>query len=226
MADFREPYLDVIFEPEGVEWNTKPLTGKLAAREIELESNSLLVMSVLEYAQEDPKERLRHLGTDALAAGLGRLFDPVHCLDSRCLADKRIPLERRTRLVPLIGDIILSAWENHASHSLGHTETGYNSVSDDTAYADYLVYMFWDVAWLPHGCERPIIDACIDVMGRCAKSSNPAVVEGALHGLGHMQSYEKGSKRVLHIEGRRRFSGDIGEKLDAYAEAAKTGMIQ
>lgn len=94
----------------------------------------------------------------------------------------------------------------------------------------FLTYMLWDTSPLSHWPEEtsaqrmyPILT---QVMASALESSNPAVVESGLHGLGHAVFYigdpaVSAIDRFLH---RRR--GKVRDELVSYALQARTGCIQ
>lgn len=93
-------------------------------------------------------------------------------------------------------------------------------------------YMLWDITPLNHIAKRvndpDRLNAILNVLAGALRIGHPACTESALHGLGHMQYYQP--ERVNAIIDdflAHRLSGHTRrEELEAYARAARTGMIQ
>jgi hypothetical protein len=89
-------------------------------------------------------------------------------------------------------------------------------------------YMFWDVTpisvWNTGDEAQAYYFAIADVMRRCLRSSNPAVIESALHGLGHLTEIQPKISTPI-IDNFLKNNNHQEEKLIHYAKSARAGMV-
>ncbi len=87
-------------------------------------------------------------------------------------------------------------------------------------------YMLWDVTGLAYWSEGDEADAVpqaiLDVLEHALLSTNDAVIESGLHGIGHRASPERAKQAVGKLLARR---PDLRPELKKYAEACSQGCI-
>lgn len=92
-----------------------------------------------------------------------------------------------------------------------------------------ICYMLWDVSplayWEPRKNKPVFYAAVVDVLESVLTSTNPACVESALHGLGHIRPYFTDCvvEVVAAYERRNVF---VAPGLKQYAQLAKAGRVQ
>src|SRR6185295_87095 len=94
---------------------------------------------------------------------------------------------------------------------------------------NHICYMWWDVFIISGNSEddgmRPLNEACLAVMEQCLALSNVAVLEGALHGLGHfVNGYPEQCREAIDRFVAERGS-ELPPQLHRYGMAARTGAI-
>jgi hypothetical protein len=98
-----------------------------------------------------------------------------------------------------------------------------------TNQLSHICYMLWDVsplAWWENRPNRVVFyDAVVDVLADALTSTNPACVESALHGLGHIHSsHIERVEKVISMYLRRNVF--VAPKLKEYAQHASVGNVQ
>ncbi len=112
--------------------------------------------------------------------------------------------------------------------SAGRTESDLGDLA--ARFANYVCYMFWDVAPYPYICSPDGASACLDAMEACARSTHPGLVESGLHGLGHARDCgavaSMEARRIEIIARANTAIPGFQSALRQYADAAMTGMVQ
>ena len=137
--------------------------------------------------------------------------------------EPKLPLEKRLAVVESIYFVFQDVFETRCRRELAS-----NSESDFTKI-DLVCYMYWEVcaAGFPlfrEDCDPKYAAVILDLMERCLTLKNPACIESALHGLGHLVDYNNQARVVIEKFIRNNPNADIA--ILNYAEAAKTGCIQ
>lgn len=139
------------------------------------------------------------------------------------IMDDAVPLALRLRAVEAIGNLYRDCFAQKCAPVLGHTsQPGGNPLND-------VCYMLWDASPLSYwerSKDRQIFYRAIsDVMAETLESENPACVESALHGLGHICSYY--NDRVVEIiDAYLRRNVFVSAGLREYAQKASVGHVQ
>jgi len=161
-------------------------------------------------------EQIRHGLIYMLDCG----FSDVAC----ALMDNQVSIDLRLRGISSIKYLYADCFEHRCESALGHANQSGNSLN-------YICYMLWDVSPLnfwegeKHPDRQIFYDAVVDVLEDVLKLNNPACVESALHGLGHMLRYHKARiSETLSTYLRR--NDFVSPSLKLYAQRASTGNIQ
>ncbi len=89
--------------------------------------------------------------------------------------------------------------------------------------------MLWDVSPISYLGNRKskeqLYDAMIDVLEECLSLTNPACVESALHGLGHLHGVDKDRIESV-IASKLKNKAFRPPSLKSYAEQAMKGRVQ
>ena len=229
MGHFCEKYLPIIFdndENRGTnqfydnDYNNSPIAIK---RDAELEENSKLALEVLHTSFVNIDKYLSKYSVYQLANGLEYIFNPSFGNIGFLFEERGLNQQKQVETLDALGDLMLYIFEDKAER-LGFLEQMPNKDEKDKSL-NYTCFMFWETACIPHICDREGIDACLRTMAKCAKSNNLALVEGALHGLGHAQC-DYGYPIIQEYICKANF-GNTPQSgaLRKYAEAAKTGSI-
>lgn len=112
--------------------------------------------------------------------------------------DSRLPRALRNRAWMALISLFDGLFIPQTSGSLGHlSETGKETKELDTA-----CYMWWDVSpYYPQsaGAEQIDHERFLDVCEHCLNSSNPSVIESAIHGLGHAHRLRIGNRSAVQL---------------------------
>ncbi|STQ89274.1 hypothetical protein [Iodobacter fluviatilis] len=139
------------------------------------------------------------------------------------LISDSVPLESRMRLIKSIYCLYCDCFDARCAEVLGHlSETTDNPLNQ-------VCYMLWDVTPIAYLGDRKnkeqLYDAMIDVLEECLSLANPACVESALHGLGHLYGVSKDRIESL-IASKLKSKVFIPPSLESYAELAMKGHVQ
>jgi len=229
MGHFCEKYLPIIFDNDGsrgtnqfFETDYNEATSILK-REAELEENSKLALEVLHTSFMNIDKYLSKYSIYQLANGLEYIFNPSFGNIGFLFENRGLNQKKQIETLDALGDLMLYIHEEKAEPVLGHLDQKPKNKQNNIL--NYSCYMFWETACIPHICDREGIDACLRVMAKCAQSHNVAVVEGALHGLGHAQSAYGYPIIQEYIQKANFGNSSLSSALRRYAEAAKTGSI-
>jgi hypothetical protein len=168
-------------------------------------------------------------GTDLLAYSNGQVNQGLHYIfNNACsntvfaILDETVPFEQKVAAIRSIKLLYKDCFTPRCAPVLGHLdETGANPLNA-------ICYMLWDVTPLTYWEKRERKDeayaAILDVLKFALRSTNPACVESALHGLGHM--HYKVSRQVEQIVQRFLSKPHIqNEYLLHYAKNAHRGYV-
>lgn len=157
--------------------------------------------------------------------GLTYIFD---CACSRvvfALMSDNVPISLRLQAISAIKVLYKNCLGPRCAPVLGHnSEPGGNSLN-------YICYMLWDASPLSYwerteSPDREIFyNAVVDVLEDALNSSNPACIESALHGLGHILSshIERVTQVITAYQNRNVFQLP---QLRLYAQQASVGRVQ
>jgi hypothetical protein len=136
------------------------------------------------------------------------------------LQNNSIPINHRRAFIDAIFDLNRDYFEPRCTPHLSHLDRQFTP--PEVSPLNMICYMWWDTFVAPGG---ELNDACLAVMENSLQLSNPAVLEGALHGLGHWQrSYPHRCEQIINTFLKDR-SKQLSPQLRAYAMAAATGCI-
>jgi hypothetical protein len=136
------------------------------------------------------------------------------------LQDASIRVDQRLAFIDAIFDLNRDYFEPRCTPHLSHLD--YKFTPPEVSPLNMICYMWWDT-FVPPGKE--LNDACVSVMENCLHLSNIAILEGALHGLGHwLLDYPKRCESIIQNFLQRR-GAKISLDLRKYAMAAQSGCI-
>lgn len=181
-------------------------------------SDELLVHHLCKLFKS-PSEYLARYSNDQIGQGLTYLFN-ASCSN---FSHQIIRCENKTlttEFIATIPNLYTNLLEQRCEPILSHTNT--NKVPN---LLNTTCYMLWDstplLLWYDDK-ERQVL--ICEKLAEILNSKNIACVESALHGLGHLQMYNK--KLVSEVIDRFLNSTTIiNESLIAYANNAKSGYI-
>ena len=137
--------------------------------------------------------------------------------------NESVPVQLRLRAIEAIKTLYQDCFTPRCAPVLGHlNEPGANPLNQ-------VCYMLWDASPLSYWENRPnkevFYGAVVDVLEAALESPNPACVESALHGLGHLHSsYLEPVEKVVGNYVRRNIFTAPG--LQQYAQRAAMGYVQ
>lgn len=139
------------------------------------------------------------------------------------LMSESVPVQLRLRAIEAIKTLYQECFTPRCAPVLGHlNEPGANPLNQ-------VCYMLWDASPLSYWENRPnkevFYGAVVDVLEAVLESPNPACVESALHGLGHLHSSHL--ERVEEVVGTYlRRNVFVAPGLQQYAQRAAVGYVQ
>ncbi len=188
------------------------------ASEIEIVA---LVARTLENCGAD----LARYSDEQVNHGLKYIFE-AGCSDTvHALMSDDVPAGLRLQALSAIKTLYRDCFGPRCAPVLGHVNApGANPLN-------FICYMLWDVSPLSYwerkaSPERTrFYDAVVDVLEDALTSTNPACVESALHGLGHLLSshVERVTRVIAAYLGENVF---VSPELKKYAQQASVGNIQ
>ena len=157
--------------------------------------------------------------------GLNYIFDGTCSNVVHALMSDNVSAGLRLQAISGIEILYRDCFGPRCAPVLGHSgEPGDNPLN-------YICYMLWDVSPLSYwerktSPDREIFyNAVVDVLEDALTSTNPACVESALHGLGHMLSSH--IDRVTQvISAFQRKNAFASPQLESYAKCASVGNVQ
>ncbi|MEZ5775188.1 MAG: hypothetical protein R3D33_10935 [Hyphomicrobiaceae bacterium] len=156
-----------------------------------------------------------------VAIGLNALLFPNYGDTAGRIMAVDVPIERRIAAVAAIGRLYADCLAQRAPPVLGHLSEGAGHP------LSFVTYMLWDVSpidWWAAKDDR-LFAAYLGVLEMGLASPNDAVVESALHGLGHLPGERRPAGTRL-IDDWLAGAGSARLELRAYAERARSGCIQ
>ena len=212
---------DLIFDhAEGEDWYWGDAANRI---EQALPSNKPESFDVIEAALAQVPALTDRYSAWQVATGFEFLFNNVLSSYPFLFQEERIEEGRRIRaaenLYGLFKDFFSTAttWTGPA-----HLQTT-ASPDREQGYINIVCYMFWDNCPLADFGIPALRAACIDVMARCISIPSNAVIESALHGLGHLAPDDA---RAASLAAGFADRGIGHPKLIAYARAASAGRVQ
>ena len=227
MGYFYEKYIPYIFDNDGCRGTDQFFDDMYyyprTKYEKELYTKPALVLEVLHPALTNFKVLLSNYTVYQLSNALEYIFNPSLGTYGIVFQDESLDKGKRVETLQALSDFILYIYEDTAEPVLGHlSEVPKNKKNN---HLNGTCYMFWDTACIPYEGAKDITEACLAVMGKCARSKNLAVVEGALHGLGHAwPSYEYPIIQK-YIDLANIGHGPKSSALRAYAQNARIGYV-
>lgn len=204
----------------------RPLTPSgwyFDVEDVEFKAEHADIALLVAHTMENCGRDLEGYSLSQLSFGLSYIFSNS-CSDVVfSLMDDTVPLSLRLRVIASIKILYRDCFASKCAPVLAHVnEPGANPLNG-------VCYMLWDVsplAWWENRPHRSVFyGALADVLEEALGSSNPACVESALHGLGHMLSsyIERVTEVITSYQRRNVF---LSSQLKAYAQQASTGNIQ
>jgi hypothetical protein len=154
--------------------------------------------------------------------GLNYIFNNACSNVVFSLMDSTVSLESRKRAIASIKELYAQCFEERCAPVLGHLdEAGAKPLN-------HICYMLWDVTplsyWEADKSKDVFYGEVLSVLQYALGSPNPACVESALHGLGHIQLY-RASQVTPIIQAFLRRNAKLRPELRQYAENAAVGCV-
>ena len=227
MGKSYEKYISIIFDNNGgygsdqyFEDDIDLLRDKI---EFELEKKPALLIDILHTAFTNFETYLSKYTVFQLSNAIDYIFNPGLSNYGFVFKDDTADKRKRIEALHSLSDLMLYIYEDTAEPILGHLSQSPQDKRKENLNG--VCYMFWDTATIPYNCDEDIRNTCLAVMGKCARSHNIAVVEGALHGLGHAQYYSDQRLIETYINEANLGTGENSEALRQYANAARRGRV-
>lgn len=179
----------------------------------------LLCCFVYKLNNELP-ELLKTYSDWQIATGLDYIFNPSCSNYSFTIRDGPSPLEMRLMTIESMKNLYRDCFEINCEPVLAQT-------SEQGSKFNLLCYMLWDVTAISyckdHREKTALLSAVTNVLHYALSMKNPACIESAIHGLGHLVYYYPEAAEVIQDFINQPKGAD--PLLLRYAEAAKTGCI-
>lgn len=191
---------------------------ELTVSGIESQKQAEFVACMLENCGDD----LARFSDAQVGYGLNYLFNNS-CSDAVfALMDDSVPIQLRLRVIAGIKVLYRDCFSQRCVPVLGHLDEVGGSLLNQVCY------MFWDVSplsWWENRLDNQMFyRAVVDVLEEALTLPNPACVESALHGLGHMHECLK-DRITSVIAAYQRVNVFVHPALQVYAQQASTGRI-
>ncbi len=223
-----EDYLNLFFNNDGKRGSDQYFEDRdeQDLLESKLANNPALELEMIHRAFTHKKKYWSNFSPYQIGNGLNYIFNSSLSNLGFCFQNETLDQRKRLESIAALFNLISNSFGIAAGQNF--SPTGDNSENDSLAHINETCYMFWDTACIPHNCDEKTILACLDVMKKCARSSNFEVVHGALHGLGHLINNSKGNDVLVRsaISQANFGHGQRSDILRRYAEQAKQGQIQ
>jgi hypothetical protein len=164
----------------------------------------------------------------AVGCGLKALVDPI-------FSDLVGQLYRRADVLTAFGDLYSKCLSVRSPAVLGSLSEPSGPAS---AELGFITYMMWDITslnyWPDDRNHETFVPPFLDMLERVMMTNdNPACIESALHGIGHVSGYGRplaatsyaDERRVRIIDAFLAQRSTLRPELLDYARAARTGMI-
>lgn len=134
------------------------------------------------------------------------------------------PLELSLAAIHAVSTLYTNCFESRCAPVLSHR-------SDPEANPlNGICYMLWDaspiLSWRRHPQEPLLTGAVCHVLEGALSLKNPACIESALHGLGHLIQLKGQGSRAAEIAANFVQSRPLPPALKSYAQAAAAGGVQ
>lgn len=187
------------------------------------EANNVELVELITQTFENCGRDLVHYSDAQVNFGLCYIFSNS-CSDVVfSLMDDAVPIPLRLRALASIKILYRDCFTPRCAPVLGHiNEQGDNPLNS-------ICYMLWDASPLSYWENKSnrviFYNSVVDVLEDALNSQNPACVESALHGLGHIHSsfIDRVSEVIASYLRRNVF---VSPQLKSYAQHASTGNIQ
>jgi hypothetical protein len=172
----------------------------------------------------NPKTDLSNYSDEQIGLGLNYIFNNV-CSDlAHDFKVADVPLERKIKAIHALFNLYQDVLNTRCQAILSAFS------QEKLSKIQYVCYMFWDFcSWSVFAAEDKnspfYYEAIANVMKRCLGLSNPACIESALHGLGHLASSQP-EIAVPIIDTFLKNTKKHPKTLIEYAKMARTGVIQ
>lgn len=211
---------DLLFNhPEGEDWYWSEAAD---AVETALPGDDPHTLDTIEAALDQLPDLMTRYSAWQIATGFEFLFNNALSSYAFLFADARIAEADRVRTAGKIFRLFDLLFRNAATWT-GPAHRDRNTAAGPQGYINTVCYMFWDNCPLTDMGIPAIRAACIDVMERCLLIPNNAVIESALHGLGHLAPE---NARATELTAGFASRGIGHPELTAYARAASAGRVQ
>ena len=216
MPENIDRYIQALFDHDEAvgEWYFKDGRPEQEAALQELDSDDALTVAVLDRAFNDFDRHLAAYSPWQVGTGFHYIFAGGLGEFSFALKNEAIPLETRVRVVTGTKSVFDRVFEPHCK---------VGAYGRHTRDLNQACFIFWDSTPLMYLGVKEISDAGLDVMRHCLESSNPAVVESGLHGLGHSVDDFPKAWRIVDDYIRTKIHQHPG--LLKYAHAAREGSV-
>lgn len=191
----------------------------------QFEGSDAEIVELFTYTMLSSGDELRRFTDFQVGNGLNVLFSGNFCDIPHTIRNGSVPFEQKLAAVQSIQSLYSDCLTPRAPAVLGK-----RSEPGDCPPLSFICYMLWDVTPLAYWKDTPRADemyrATVDVMAFALLSTNVAVIESGLHGLGHtVYNFKEPAVAAIDrfLEKRR---GHVSEELISYALQARTGMIQ
>ena len=187
------------------------------------EADDVEIAELVAHTLENCGRDLDHYSHDQIGYGLNYIFSNSCSNVVYSLMNHAVPIPLRLRVIASIEKLYQDCFTPKCLPELGHVGSrGHNMMS-------FICYMLWDISplsWWENRPNRPIFyNAIIDVLEIALTSPNPACVESALHGLGHIHgNYIERVEEVIATYLRRNVF--VHPQLKVYAQQASVGHVQ
>jgi hypothetical protein len=183
------------------------------------------IVALVAHTLENCGADLARYSDEQVNHGLKYIFE-TGCSDIvHALMSDAVPAGLRLQALSAIRILYRDCFGPRCAPVLGHLNApGANPLN-------FICYMLWDVSPLSYWERKAnpdrarFYDAVVDVLEDALTSSNPACVESALHGLGHLlSSHIEPVTRVIAAYLRKNIF--VSPELKKYAQQAGVGNIQ
>lgn len=131
----------------------------------------------------------------------------------------------QVKWVQSICNLYRDLFAKYCSHFYGHLDSGPEAAKP----LNSLCYMFWDLDGIEGAAmfpgEEHLIEPIFEVLACALSQPNPACIESALHGLGHLEFAHPERVRCI-IDGFLNSASQIPDELLEYAKNASSGCVQ
>ncbi|NOT71402.1 MAG: hypothetical protein HOP09_09030 [Hyphomicrobium sp.] len=183
------------------------------------------IVDLFTYTMQTSGNQLLKFSNHQLGNGLTILLDGQYGGPARIAANGNVSLEKKIEALKSVEALYRDCLTPRAPAVLGHLDEPGNCPP-----LSYICYMLWDESpfgyWEERRNSERLFNLKVEVMSSALFSSNDAVIESGLHGLGHTVSRCKAPAIAAidrFIESR---GGHVRDELITYALQARTGVIQ